>query len=138
MRNPLRTLVLALPLSILAACGGGANVAGTYALDVEAMLGQIPAMQQMPAEAKAKAVGMMQGQLVLNADHTARFVMKAPMKSSDDSGKWELAGDKLTLTKDHPGEGEGPMTGTLKDGVVTITDEEGGMKVTMTFRKQAK
>ena len=143
MKTSLRTFAILALFSVAAACGGP-SPAGTYELDVDSLMKSMP-MPMMPGGEGAEEVNKMMEQLKksfsgtieLEADKTVRFVMKMPpMMNVDESGKWTIAGDQVTITPDK--EGEEAKTFTLKDGVLSATEEKGGQKVTMTFRKQTK
>jgi hypothetical protein len=153
MKKPLATFGSLLVLSLAAACGGGSSAAvGTYQLDKAAMkqsaLGAMTAeekkqMDALPAEQRKAAEEMMgktfdamEMTIELKADGTATATSKGMGPTSTENGTWKLAGDQLTLTtKDAAGKEES-KTGTLANGAFTVTEEEAGRKMTMTFKKK--
>lgn len=136
MRTPLAAFAPAALLLTFAACGAGdSHAVGTYHLDVDELVAQMGG--DMPAEAKAAAKAMMSGSIELKADHKAHYLLKMPMGGDmDETGTWSLSGDQLTIEKD-TGD-EGPMTVTLKDGTITMTEENAGRKMTIQFKKKAE
>lgn len=133
-------LAVALGLGF-AACSASADggAIGAYALDVDALIKGIPAMAAMPAEQMADMKSKMSGTIELKADHTmqVKFDMgMGGMGNIDASGTWKLEGDKLSMTGEDADGNEETTTGTLKDGVLAMSKEEGGQAMTMTFHKK--
>jgi len=146
-------LFSALALSTLVACGGAeadaaASAAGTYKLDTAAfeaaMLAAMPEDQKKDPNAAKMAKAMAEGMdisIELKEDGTAalnsKITMMGQTKETSATGTWKLDGDQLTMTtKDKESDKEETKTATLKDGAFSVTEEENGMKMTMTFKKQ--
>jgi hypothetical protein len=154
MKKPLATFGSLLVLSLAAACGGGSSAAvGTYQLDRAALkkdaMAAIPAeqkkqMEALPAEQRKMAEDMMNKQfdamdvaIELKDGGTATVTTKGMGgKDETESGTWKLEGDKLTLATKDAGGKEEMKTATMTSGAFSFTEEQGGMKMTMTFKKK--
>jgi len=135
MKKPRASFLSVLALSLLAACGGGADSAavGHYQLDIEAMGAAEPEMKDA-----MKAIKGLSGSIDLRADHTGTFGMKMGLPGIPDvseTGTWKLDGETLTFTSKKDGK-ESPKSGTLKDGAITFSEDMGPKKVQMVFRKK--
>ncbi len=135
MRNLLATFSVC-SLLALAACGG-ATAAGHYEIDKESFKSNIPNGSKMPAEMLDKMLASLTGALDLTADHAATMTMKMPpMMDMTATGKWALEGDKLTLTMKEKDGKEEAETGTLVDGVITLSKVEEGQTMKVVFRRK--
>lgn len=152
MKKTLMNLFSALALSTLVACGGeadaSASAVGTYKIDtaalVETMLAAMPAEAKADeAAAKKMAEGMAGGfdiSIELKEDGTcsnmAKITMMGQTQENSATGTWKLEGDKLSMTtKDKDGKEE-TKTVTFKDGSFTVSEEKGGQKMDLVFKKQ--
>ena len=76
----------------------------------------------------------------LMADGTAKMSSKIAMMGkvteNSASGTWKLDGDQMTMALSDPDGKEEVKTVTWKDGSFSITEEEDGQKMTMSFHKQ--
>lgn len=130
-----------LALSLFAACGGGAaaSAAGTYQLDVDTLFTAMSAeMKDAPKEIVAEMKKKMSGAIELKADHTATFTidMGVPMlPKTTSSGTWKLDGTTLSMTT-KKGDKDETKAATLEHGKITISEEQGGKKMQMTFVKK--
>ncbi|MCR9247125.1 MAG: hypothetical protein NXI31_18995 [bacterium] len=125
----MRSALAVATLTAFAACSGGdSHAVGKYKLDTEAMLAGMPA----PAKEMMKS---MTGTMDLAADHNFTSTMTTPMGASTIAGTWKLEGDQISLTGKDEGGKEQTVTATLKDGAIVMSEDKGGMKLTMTFRK---
>jgi hypothetical protein len=149
MKKPLATFGSLLVLSLAAACGGGSSAAvGTYQLDKagvkQAMQSMMTAddkkqMEAAPPETRKMADDMMNtvidamdATVELKSDGTVTTTTKA----GTESGTWKLEGDKLTLATKDAGGKEEMKTATMASGAFSFTEEQGGKKMTMTFKKK--
>lgn len=151
MKKILTTILTALALTFLAGCSAGEPAGtGVYELDktsLEAeMMKAMPEAMRSNEQAKnmmKKMVEQMQGTMTLKADGSAEMSMTMPnpmggeAKADKTTGTWKLEGDKMTIgAKDEDGK-EDVRDLTYKDGTLTLIEEQGGQKMTMTFRKKA-
>lgn len=152
MKKSLMSLFTGIALSTLVACGGAeadaaANVAGTYKLDTAAMEAAMLAEMPEPAKADPQSAKMVKEMAAgmdisfeLMADGTAKMSSKIAMmgKVTENSlsGTWKLDGDQMTMAMSEPDGEEEVKTVTWKDGSFSITEEEDGQKMTMSFHKQ--
>lgn len=137
----------ALTLPFLSGCGEAkASVAGKYQIDKQemekTMLAEMPAEAKESPEAKAALKPMidgMVGTIELKADNTAMMTLKIPpMLDMSETGTWKLEGDKLTITgKDKDGK-EQAKAATLKDGKITLSEDQGGKQIQMVFVMEKK
>lgn len=148
MKKSLATFLTALTLSLATSCGSNAaaSAAGTYELDKAAMKQAIQAA--IPADQKDKMPagvldGMVDGMNVtidLKADGTASMAMKMEMmgQKMEDSGTgtWKLDGNKLTMTTKNKAGKEETKTVDYANGSFSIEEDQGGMKMRMTFKKK--
>ena len=66
----------------------------------------------------------------------AKITMFGQTQENAASGTWKLEGDQLTMTTKDKDGAEESKTVTLKDGSFSVTEEQGGKKMTMLFKKQ--
>ncbi len=140
MKKNLATFLSIISLSLVAACGGGANAAGTYELDKasfkEQMLGMMPEEAKKDMAMVDKMMEGMSGSIELKADGTAAMAMKMPPFLDDKTdGTWKMDGDKVSITT-KKGDKDDTKTASLANGVITIEEEQGGKKMKMTFKKK--
>jgi hypothetical protein len=141
-------LTVALFSFFLAACGGN-PAAGTYVLDTEAMKKAILGSAGTPEERKMAegiadmALGKMKFELTLKGDGTFTMngEMAAPMggkmgEPMTATGTYQVTGNEIKfVTREQDGKPKTPpeeMTGTIKDGVITMAGSAGNM----TLRKK--
>lgn len=144
----IRTVSSVCLLLFLAACGGGSKVAGAYVLDTEALVTTVMAQMKdkMPKDAdaaqmKAAAEGMakqMSGTMDLTADGKAALSMTVPMAGKiDASGTWTEASGTVTIKTKEGDKPEETKTGKVgADGAITVSMDQGGMKVDMVFKRK--
>ncbi|MFO1053265.1 MAG: hypothetical protein U1F36_13720 [Planctomycetota bacterium] len=146
----MRFLVTLSLLLALTACGGG-SVAGKYSLDTAAVKAammkaggadadKLPADQKKQMEEMMnKMVEAMKCDMTLGADGTFECVMEMPMVGkSSIKGTYKVDGDKITMTGKEQGKAdakEETKSGTISGSTITMTEEEGGQKMTMVFKK---
>lgn len=144
MKKTLTTILTALALTILAGCSAGEPAGtGVYELDTKAFEAQM--MEGVPEQAKPMIKKMaegMKGIMTLKADGTAEMSMTMPnpmggeAKEDKTTGTWKLDGEKMTIVAKKDGKDDARDL-TFKDGKLTLIDEQGGKKLTMTFNKKA-
>lgn len=125
MKKYVSILMLAVVMMVFAGCGGAksdAPVVGDWKLSsVEA------AGVTMSADEFAQAAGM-DVDMTLNIKDNGKFTANFQGESGD--GKWTYEEPTLTLSS-----GDDTMTGNYADNKITLTVEQGGQSVSMTFEK---
>lgn len=125
MKKYVSILMLAVVMMVFAGCGGtksDAPVVGDWKLtSVEA------AGVTMSADEFAQAAGT-DVDMTLNIKDNGKFTANFQGESGD--GKWTYEEPTLTLSS-----GDDTMTGNYADGKITLTVEQGGQSVSMTFEK---
>lgn len=146
--NVIRTVSSVGLLLLFAACGGGSKVAGSYALDTQALVTTVMAQmkEKMPKDAdaaqmKTAAEGMakqMSGTMDLTADGKAVLSMTMPMVGKvDTSGTWTEASGTVTIKTKDGDKPEETQTGKIgADGAITVAMDQGGMKIDMVFKRK--
>ncbi len=139
MKKTLTVLLAAFTLSVVAACGGGSTVAGTYQLDGAAAVQSMKEMvKDMPPAVAEMMPKEMTGSLELKSDGSVVIDQTAGGKPNKMTGTWKADGDKITVTaKDAAGK-ETTLPGTLVGGVITLGMPEmmPGKKMELVFRRK--
>lgn len=145
MKTTVARLAAALPLALLAACGGRTAV-GVYDVDKAAlkqvMLAALPEQARGQKEAIDQVDAMVAGTsttIELKADGTAAMQMKMTLmgRTMDDAaaGTWKLDGTKLSITMQKDGKDDTKVADF--DGTsFAVVDTAGGQPMTMTFRRR--
>lgn len=146
-KTTIALFVSALMLPFLSGCGEAkASTAGKYQIDKaemeKTMLAAMPAEQRESPEAKAALKPMMDamvGTIELKADNTCSMTLKIPpILNIEETGTWKLEGSTLSITgKDENGK-EQTKSAKLEGGKITLEEEKGGQKMTMTFAREEK
>ena len=142
---------LATVLCLAPACSESlaSSAAGTYSLDIdktcEAVAQAKAGGTELTADQLKQAADVIKamfkgGTLELKADMSFTSSAEIGMKKDTLKGTWIIDGDKLTFNQTHENGEEKTDTasGTLKDGMLTLTMEKGGMSTQMFFNKDAK
>ncbi len=151
MKNLVLSLVSAF---LLAACSGGSSVDGSWILDggataaaMQAALENQASAAKGPEAEMAKAVlsGIMEGmkkmrsELDIEKDGTFTVHIDKPDGGHEHvNGKWTLQGNTLTMTGKGDSENakEETHTATLEGDELRMTQDAGGQKITMLFRRK--
>lgn len=144
----IRTVSSVCLLLLFAACGGGSKVAGSYALDTQALLTTMMAQMKdkMPKDAdeaqmKTAAEGMakqMSATMELTADGKAALSMTMPMVGkADTTGTWTESGGTVTIKTKDGDKPEETKTGKVgADGSITMSMDQGGAKFDLVFKRK--
>lgn len=147
--NKLAPVFLSLLALSLAGCSGNNAAVGKWTIDGKATLSSFEAVIQdklkaVPAEQREAAKSMMTAQIEkmqisveLKADQTVSMHAEMPGGAHEDAvGTWSLAGDQLTFkTTKKGGKTEEVKTGTFKGQTIEMTEESGGMKMTLVLKR---
>ena len=141
MKNLLSSLLIALALSFVAACGGGPSAAGVYQLDTAPFRIMLAAeMNDAPPDVAKeqidKMIAGMSGSFDLKADGTAAMKMAMMGMNEETTGTWKLDGGTITLTAKGKDGKDQPKTAKYADGVITIDEDRNGKKMSMVFRRK--
>lgn len=125
--------VLALLPFVPSCTSEAAGPAGVYTMRVDTS-----GMPDEQAKAADAVMGMMKGELTLKPDNTLTGSMTMGAEMQTVQGTWKLDGANITLTMKGEGQEQETMTGTYDDGVIRITQDKMGQKVTMLLEKKDK
>ena len=139
------TLALAAPLTFLGSCSKAesASLAGSYQIDTAELdaLMREELVNATPAQRKATEVmleSLAASTFEISADGTFKSTSSLMGMDSAKSGTWTTEGAEITFTTtERNGK---PATevrvGTIKDGVITVADTQGGKTMNIVMRKK--
>jgi len=147
MHKRLVTAAALCAVLVLLACGAGTEIAtaGRYTLDsrkfAQDLADAMVKAGRLPSQLRSRVVSQLSTaafdlELAENGTFTATQTLGGKRRRYE--GNWSLTGSLIRLeqTREDGEEAEDLLTGTLKNGKMTLTETEQGVEISMTLRHQ--